>query len=210
MFIGARIVNTLRVPGRPSRVHRERVRARAERESATDQTAGRWAETNQSVLATKPPIWTFHFCAAGFCCCGLTLREVLFNNTARRRAFGRLSTMSGSREEERRKLADIINHWNANRLDLFEISRPTEVGGTVKMQERPWTGWASPGWRVDRNAAIGWHLTYKCWKKNLLWAAWFSRCWVSPDFLWENECQTPLKNLVIFNVTINHTASLAT
>uniref|UniRef100_H3DR09 Afadin, adherens junction formation factor n=1 Tax=Tetraodon nigroviridis TaxID=99883 RepID=H3DR09_TETNG len=35
-------------------------------------------------------------------------------------------TMSGSREEERRKLADIINHWNANRLDLFEISRPTE------------------------------------------------------------------------------------
>ncbi|CAJ1077944.1 afadin isoform X7 [Xyrichtys novacula] len=34
--------------------------------------------------------------------------------------------MTGSREEERRKLADIINHWNANRLDLFEISRPTE------------------------------------------------------------------------------------
>lgn len=33
----------------------------------------------------------------------------------------------GSREEERRKLADIINHWNANRLDLFEISPPTEV-----------------------------------------------------------------------------------
>ncbi|KAF3850198.1 hypothetical protein F7725_019917 [Dissostichus mawsoni] len=39
----------------------------------------------------------------------------------------RLSTMTGSREEERRKLADIINHWNANRLDLFEISRPTEL-----------------------------------------------------------------------------------
>ncbi|KAJ4921252.1 hypothetical protein JOQ06_027657 [Pogonophryne albipinna] len=35
--------------------------------------------------------------------------------------------MTGSREEERRKLADIINHWNANRLDLFEISRPTEL-----------------------------------------------------------------------------------
>ncbi|XP_041067991.1 afadin isoform X4 [Carcharodon carcharias] len=31
-----------------------------------------------------------------------------------------------SREEERRKLAEIINHWNANRLDLFEISQPTE------------------------------------------------------------------------------------
>ncbi|KAK2889912.1 hypothetical protein Q8A73_018212 [Channa argus] len=44
------------------------------------------------------------------------------------RGLETLSTMSGSREEERRKLADIINHWNANRLDLFEISRPTEVG----------------------------------------------------------------------------------
>lgn len=44
------------------------------------------------------------------------------------RGSDKLSTMSGSREEERRKLADIINHWNANRLDLFEISRPTEVG----------------------------------------------------------------------------------
>uniref|UniRef100_A0A3B3UNF4 Afadin n=1 Tax=Poecilia latipinna TaxID=48699 RepID=A0A3B3UNF4_9TELE len=42
--------------------------------------------------------------------------------------------MSGSREEERRKLADIINHWNANRLDLFEISQPTEVGD---LYERP-------------------------------------------------------------------------
>ncbi|XP_053447021.1 afadin isoform X10 [Nycticebus coucang] len=34
--------------------------------------------------------------------------------------------MSGGRDEERRKLADIIHHWNANRLDLFEISQPTE------------------------------------------------------------------------------------
>ncbi|XP_073527672.1 afadin isoform X23 [Phyllobates terribilis] len=34
--------------------------------------------------------------------------------------------MTSSREEERLKLADIINHWNANRLDLFEISQPTE------------------------------------------------------------------------------------
>ncbi|XP_076714138.1 afadin isoform X3 [Callospermophilus lateralis] len=32
----------------------------------------------------------------------------------------------GGRDEERRKLADIIHHWNANRLDLFEISQPTE------------------------------------------------------------------------------------
>ncbi|XP_057595003.1 afadin isoform X4 [Hippopotamus amphibius kiboko] len=33
---------------------------------------------------------------------------------------------AGGREEERRKLAEIIQHWNANRLDLFEISQPTE------------------------------------------------------------------------------------
>lgn len=44
--------------------------------------------------------------------------------------------MSGSREEERRKLADIINHWNANRLDLFEISRPTEVGHHPEVSRR--------------------------------------------------------------------------
>ncbi|XP_061430653.1 afadin isoform X6 [Lethenteron reissneri] len=29
-------------------------------------------------------------------------------------------------EEERRKLREIINHWNENRLDLFEISLPNE------------------------------------------------------------------------------------
>ncbi|GLD49800.1 afadin, partial [Lates japonicus] len=63
-----------------------------------------------------------------FFSCGLTLREVLFSSTDGRTGSETLSTMSGSREEERRKLADIINHWNANRLDLFEISRPTEVG----------------------------------------------------------------------------------
>ncbi|KAL1763488.1 afadin isoform X9, partial [Sigmodon hispidus] len=34
---------------------------------------------------------------------------------------------AGGRDEERRKLADIIHHWNANRLDLFEISQPTET-----------------------------------------------------------------------------------
>ncbi|KAI9547295.1 hypothetical protein NQZ68_018518 [Dissostichus eleginoides] len=55
--------------------------------------------------------------------CGLSGKFFLFNSPG-----VRLSTMTGSREEERRKLADIINHWNANRLDLFEISRPTEVG----------------------------------------------------------------------------------
>lgn len=63
--------------------------------------------------------------------------------------------MSGSREEERRKLADIINHWNANRLDLFEISRPTEVGGRGQGQERPGGARASPGRMADRSAAIG-------------------------------------------------------
>lgn len=56
-----------------------------------------------------------------------------------------LFTMSGSREEERRKLADIINHWNANRLDLFEISRPTEVGHRL----------GSPGEAADRRALSG-------------------------------------------------------
>lgn len=52
------------------------------------------------------------------------------NQRGERRIVSRFSRdlrMSGSREEERRKLADIINHWNANRLDLFEISQPTEV-----------------------------------------------------------------------------------
>lgn len=43
-----------------------------------------------------------------------------------------MSGGGGSREEERRKLADIINHWNANRLDLFEISDPTEVSDPGK------------------------------------------------------------------------------
>lgn len=72
--------------------------------------------------------------------------------------------MSGSREEERRKLADIINHWNANRLDLFEISRPTEVG------DQPWVAGeaADPqglSWvNVDPIAAAGWHLGRACWK----------------------------------------------
>lgn len=45
--------------------------------------------------------------------------------------------MSGTREEERRKLADIINHWNANRLDLFEISQPTEVGAAEAARPPP-------------------------------------------------------------------------
>ncbi|KAL0967410.1 hypothetical protein UPYG_G00251900 [Umbra pygmaea] len=47
--------------------------------------------------------------------------------SARERVYHSGFRMSGSREEERRKLADIINHWNANRLDLFEISQPTEA-----------------------------------------------------------------------------------
>lgn len=38
---------------------------------------------------------------------------------------------AGGRDEERRKLADIIHHWNANRLDLFEISQPTEVSAAA-------------------------------------------------------------------------------
>lgn len=30
-------------------------------------------------------------------------------------------------EEEREKLAKVIQQWNNNRLDLFEISQPDEV-----------------------------------------------------------------------------------
>ena len=54
--------------------------------------------------------------------------------------------MSGTREEERRKLADIINHWNANRLDLFEISQPTEVSPWTFRDLQAATGYArNPG-----------------------------------------------------------------
>ena len=72
--------------------------------------------------------------------------------------------MSGSREEERRKLADIINHWNANRLDLFEISRPTEVGDppgvsgeAADPQALSWVnGRAFTGWgNVESQAVVG-------------------------------------------------------
>lgn len=123
------------MPGRPSRVHRERARARGEARERARERAGSNRSGGRSVSGAgavspgdRSVASSLRFCAAGFPCRGLTLREVLFKRPTRRRAFGRRSTMSGSREEERRKLADIINHWNANRLDLFEISRPTEVG----------------------------------------------------------------------------------
>ena len=32
-----------------------------------------------------------------------------------------------SREEERHRLTQQINEWNANRLDLFELNQPDEV-----------------------------------------------------------------------------------
>ncbi|KAA0708342.1 Afadin ALL1-fused gene from chromosome 6 protein [Triplophysa tibetana] len=57
--------------------------------------------------------------------------------------------MSGSREEERRKLADIINHWNANRLDLFEISQPTEYDNTG-MRVQPLTKDLLLSWDNER------------------------------------------------------------
>lgn len=65
--------------------------------------------------------------------------------------------MSGTREEERRKLADIINHWNANRLDLFEISQPTEVGSCAAERAACPPG---PSRGSDRGRRAG------------LWAAW--------------------------------------
>ena len=47
---------------------------------------------------------------------------------------------AGGLDEERRKLADTIYHWNANRLDLFEISQLTEVSAA------PGSG-PGPAWR---------------------------------------------------------------
>lgn len=52
---------------------------------------------------------------------------------------------AGGRDEERRKLADIIHHWNANRLDLFEISQPTEVSDAAAAGARGGRGRAQPG-----------------------------------------------------------------
>lgn len=69
--------------------------------------------------------------------------------------------MSGSREEERRKLADIINHWNANRLDLFEISRPTEVGVHSEVAGEA-ADWPGPGAFVQRQTHRRLTLGLKC------------------------------------------------
>lgn len=52
---------------------------------------------------------------------------------------------AGGRDEERRKLADIIHHWNANRLDLFEISQPTEVSDAAAAGAREGRGRAQAG-----------------------------------------------------------------
>lgn len=89
--------------------------------------------------------------------------------------------MSGNREEERRKLADIINHWNANRLDLFEISRPTEV-----RDRRPAAGEAAepPRASLEPGVVLRGRLEAKspCWftaARLLLWAAWWSMYWLS-------------------------------
>ena len=59
---------------------------------------------------------------------------------------------AGGRDEERRKLADIIQHWNANRLDLFEISQPTEVRAAGAGGAR---SPARGGGRPDRGARGG-------------------------------------------------------
>lgn len=67
--------------------------------------------------------------------------------------------MSGSREEERRKLADIINHWNANRLDLFEISQPTEVRQKAAPSGRGGRGAPGPthlGWGRSESGCVAW------------------------------------------------------
>lgn len=36
-------------------------------------------------------------------------------------------TMAMKRHEEREALRSVIQQWNANRLDLFELSEPNEV-----------------------------------------------------------------------------------
>ena len=40
-----------------------------------------------------------------------------------------------SREEERQRLINQINEWNANRYDLFALSLPNEVENTIFAQE---------------------------------------------------------------------------
>lgn len=52
-------------------------------------------------------------------------------------------------DEEREKLAKVIQQWNNNRLDLFEISQPDEVscrqpGGGRKPTEIICSCWGSP------------------------------------------------------------------
>lgn len=60
---------------------------------------------------------------------------------------------AGGRDEERRKLADIIHHWNANRLDLFEISQPTEVSAAAGVRGEG--GARGPATRRPRAAECG-------------------------------------------------------
>lgn len=46
-------------------------------------------------------------------------RGVMHGNTGDRRAF------------EREALRNVITSWNANRLDLFELSEPNEVNNLI-------------------------------------------------------------------------------
>lgn len=118
-----------------------------------------------------------------------------------RRGSGTVSTMSGSREEERRKLADIINHWNANRLDLFEISRPTEVRRAARGGRRG---------RGPVGPLLGELFTVKLplGSETLEASCGGQRGWLGslrgkpPYVRGENQCQTPLKNPAIYYVVI--------
>lgn len=42
-------------------------------------------------------------------------------------------TMAMKRHEEREALRSVIQQWNANRLDLFELSEPNEVNYTENL-----------------------------------------------------------------------------
>lgn len=109
--------------------------------------------------------------------------------------------MAGSREEERRKLADIINHWNANRLDLFEISRPTEVGETPPEELRQAEVPAGPGLSLVISLRLSpgsWECFRAdcCGKRGLLGLLGVKSSGTCMELL----DQTPLKNLTFFQV----------
>ena len=148
----------------------------AERETGSAQSPGDHTALGVRGAASLPPVVDYRYGTWGFLS-GAT-------HTQGRTGPPTRATMTGSREEERRKLADIINHWNANRLDLFEISRPTEVGarpgppGEAADLRALSCGERGRGRGVgDRKNRGGLTPGFQICGK-LLRAAWFPRWWV--------------------------------